>query len=162
MVGIAILASLGVWQLKRLAWKEALIAEVGRARSRALADPPAPEAWAGLKPSDYEYRHVRVSGVYDLKRQALVFRALSSPKGRYGGPGYLVMTPLELANGESVLVNRGFVPVELKSAAEQGPAGETVVTGLLRDSESATCSRRPTIPRAANGSPATSRRSPRR
>jgi surfeit locus 1 family protein len=138
LVGIAILASLGVWQLKRLAWKEALIAEMDARVHAPPSDPPAPEAWPGLKPSDYEYRHVRVSGVYDLKRQALVFRALSSPKGRYGGPGYLVMTPLELANGESVLVNRGFVPVELKSAAEQGPAGETVVTGLLRDSESRT------------------------
>ena len=48
------------------------------------------------------------------------------------------MTPLKLANGESVLVNRGFVPEELKSAAEQGPAGETVVTGLMRASESRT------------------------
>ena len=116
-------SSLGVWQLQRLAWKEALIAAVDARVHAAPVDPPAPEAdGRGLNPSDYEYRHVRVSGVYDLKRQALVFRALPSPRGRYGGPGYLVMTPLKLADGASVLVNRGFVPEEQKAAAEHGPA----------------------------------------
>ena len=35
----------------------------------------------------------------------------------------------------AVIVNRGFVPDELKAAASQGPTGETVVTGLMRASE---------------------------
>ncbi len=138
LIGIAVLVGLGVWQLKRLAWKEALIAEMDARVHAPPSDPPSAATWAGLKPADYEYRHVRVSGVYDLKHQALVFRALSSPKGRYGGPGYLVMTPLRLAGGEVVLVNRGFVPEALKSAAETGPTGETVVAGLLRASEDRT------------------------
>ena len=105
LIGLAVLVGLGVWQLKRLAWKEALIAAV---EARALAPPveiPSAEQWAKLNPRDYEYRHVRVSGVYDYARQAMVFRALASPRGRYGGPGYLVMTPLELADGASVLVD---------------------------------------------------------
>jgi len=38
LAGIAVLISLGVWQLHRLAWKEALIARI-EARGKA---PPAP------------------------------------------------------------------------------------------------------------------------
>ena len=138
LIGLAVLVGLGVWQLKRLAWKEGLIAAV---EARATAPPveiPPPEEWTQLNPRDYEYRHVRLSGVYDYAHQALVFRALSSPRGRYGGPGYLVMTPLQLTGGGSVLVNRGFVPEERKDAANAGSTGPTEVTGLMRASEDRT------------------------
>jgi surfeit locus 1 family protein len=138
LIGLAVLVGLGVWQLKRLAWKEGLIAAV---ESRTTAPPveiPPPEEWVKLNPRDYEYRHVRLSGVYDYAHQALVFRALSSPRGRWGGPGYLVMTPLELSDGASVIVNRGFVPEERKDAANAGSTGPTEVTGLMRASEDRT------------------------
>ena len=97
LIGVAVLVGLGVWQLRRLAWKDALVAAVATRARAAPVDAPAEADWAKLKPADYEYRHVRLVGVYDASRQALVFRALSSPRGRYGGPGYLVMTPLRLA-----------------------------------------------------------------
>ncbi len=135
---MAVLIGLGVWQLQRLAWKEALIAAV---EARAKAPPgeaPASALWAKLVPADYEYLHVRLTGVFDLSRQALVFRAITAPRGRYGGPGYLVMTPLRLPNGADVLVNRGFVPAERVDAAKEGPSGEVVVTGLMRSSEGRT------------------------
>jgi surfeit locus 1 family protein len=140
VVGIAVLMSLGVWQLQRLAWKEGLIAAVESRVHAAPVDLPAEADWPRLNPADYEYRHVRLAGVYDASRQALVFRALGSPRGRYGGPGYLVMTPLRLANGAVVLVNRGFVPQDRKDqAASHGlGAGETLVTGLMRASEERT------------------------
>jgi surfeit locus 1 family protein len=138
LMGLAVLVGLGVWQLKRLAWKEGLIAAVEQRATAAPVELPPPEEWVKLNPRDYEYRHVRLSGVYDYAHQALVFRALSSPRGRYGGPGYLVMTPLELAGGASVLVNRGFVPEERKDAANAGSVGPTEVTGLMRASEDRT------------------------
>jgi surfeit locus 1 family protein len=96
---------------------------------------PAPATWNDLKPAGYEYQHVSISGVYDFTHQELVFRALEAPRGRYGGVGYFVLTPLYLASGESVIVNRGFVPETMKSAAEKGPHGETTVTGLMRGPE---------------------------
>jgi surfeit locus 1 family protein len=138
VVGCAILVSLGVWQLKRLAWKEALIAAVETRVGAAPVEIPTRADWARLDPAEYEYRHVRVSGVYDLGRQVLVFRALSSPRGRWGGPGYLVMTPLELGDGAWVLVNRGFVPEDRKSEASAGPTGTVSVTGLMRATEGRT------------------------
>ena len=134
---LAILIGLGVWQIHRLAWKEALIAAVNE-RVGAPPVPLPPETdWPALKPSDYEYRHVRAHGVYDVTRQALVFRALASSRGRYGGQGYLVMTPLRLADGAEVLVNRGFVPDTAKAAAATG-GGEADVVGLMRSSEERT------------------------
>ena len=138
LIALALLIGLGVWQLKRLAWKEALIAAVEARTTAPPVEIPPPEQWMKLNPRDYEYRHVRLSGVYDYAHQALVFRALSNPRGRYGGPGYLVMTPLELAGGASVIVNRGFVPEERKDAANARSAGPTEVTGLMRASEDRT------------------------
>ena len=132
---LALLVGLGFWQLQRLAWKEALIAEVTARAGSAPSGAPAEAGWGGLKPEDYEYRHVRVTGAYDAAHQALVFRALEKPRGRYGGQGYLVMTPLRLPDGASILVNRGFVPIERKNAAAMAPAGVVDVTGLIRAPE---------------------------
>jgi surfeit locus 1 family protein len=140
LLGVAILLGLGFWQLRRLAWKEGLIAAVATRVHAAPVDLPPEADWPALRPADYEYRHVRLTGVYERGKQALVFRAIGEPRGRYGGPGYLVMAPLRLANGAVVLVNRGFVPQDRKDqAASSGSGGgETVVTGLMRASEGRT------------------------
>jgi surfeit locus 1 family protein len=135
LICAGLLVGLGVWQLKRLAWKEALIAA---AESRAHAAPvaaPSPAQWPALKPAEYEYRRVEVKGAYDYAKLELLFSSLESPRGRYGGVGYYVMTPLKLASGETVIVDRGFVPDELKARADDGPRGEVTVIGLMRASE---------------------------
>jgi surfeit locus 1 family protein len=132
----ALLVGLGVWQLHRLAWKEALIAAVETRAHAAPVDAPLESEWSRLYAADYEYRRVRLTGVLDGGRQVMVFRALSEPRGRYGGPGYLVMTPLKLADGGTVLIDRGFVPEGQRSAAGGGLGnGETTVVGLMRASE---------------------------
>ena len=136
IVCTALLVGLGVWQLHRLAWKEALIAAVETRAHAAPIDAPPESEWPRLDPADYEYRRVRLAGVFDGSRQVMVFRALSEPRGRFGGPGYLVMTPLKLADGATVLIDRGFVPEAQKAAAGDGLAGgETTVIGLMRASE---------------------------
>jgi surfeit locus 1 family protein len=138
LIGLAILIALGVWQLHRLAWKEALIAEIS-ARVGASPVAPPPEAeWPRLNPAEYEYRHVRVAGTFDFAHQALVFRAVENPRGRYGGPGYLVLTPLTLADGAIIIVNRGFIPGDRKDATARGDEAGTrsvEVVGLIRASE---------------------------
>jgi surfeit locus 1 family protein len=133
LAGIAVLISLGTWQLHRLAWKEALIARI-EARSKA---PPAPlppaNAWPALKPADYEYRHVSLRGLFD-GRQALVFRGSGPDAGQ--GPGYLLLAPLILADGSAVIVNRGFVPGSPRDAAAHiPPPAEVTITGLMREPE---------------------------
>jgi len=136
LAGVALLVGLGVWQLKRLAWKEGLIAAAD-ARAHGPPSPaPPPSQWAALKPADYEYRRVEAKGTYDFSDQELLFGSLEEPRGRYGGVGYYVMTPLRLADGAAIIVNRGFVPDTMKADADNGPRGEVDVVGLMRASES--------------------------
>ncbi len=134
-VGCACLIALGVWQLHRLAWKEGLIAEIA---ARAKAPPsalPSPDEWGALRPDAYDYRHVAFDGVFDNRKEALVFR----PSGGAGeGPGYLVLTPLRLASEAFVIVNRGFVPLDRRDPASR-PGGQIEgpvhVAGLMRPPE---------------------------
>ena len=135
LVACALFIALGVWQLHRLAWKEGLIAAADARAHSAPVPLPAPDAWAALNPADYEYRRVETSGVYDLADQELVFTNIEDAHGRYSGVGYYVMTPLKLASGETVIVNRGFVPEAMKAAAANGPQGETRIVALMRASE---------------------------
>lgn len=135
LVAGAILMSLGFWQLRRLAWKEALIAAID-ARADAAPGPLPPESqWSALVPADYDYRHVEARGRFDYGKEALVFRGFG-PHGL--GPGYLVMTPLRLASGAYVIVNRGYVPQERKEPSERSAGqigGEVHITGLMRPPE---------------------------
>jgi len=128
----AFLIGLGVWQLQRLAWKTAILAEIEE-RVDAMPQPVPPQAaWPGLKPDDYEYRHVVVDGIFDHAKEALVFR------GTAAGPGYFVLTPLQLLSGGIVIVNRGFVPTGNAPAATRAAGqipGIVHVTGLMRQPE---------------------------
>lgn len=129
----AFLIGLGVWQLRRLAWKEAIIATI-EARTKAPPRPvPPPSAWPLLQAADYEYRRVTLDGTFENDKETLVFR------GTTDGAGYLVMTPLELREGGgAVLVNRGWVPTELKDPAARKAgelSGPLKVTGLMRQPE---------------------------
>ncbi|HEY1735945.1 MAG TPA: SURF1 family protein [Methylovirgula sp.] len=130
----AILLSLGVWQLHRLAWKEALIAAITARADAPPANLPAQSEWAKLKPMDYDYRHVAVSGHYLYADTVLEF----TPAGPQGvGPGYLLLTPMRLASGGLVIVNRGFAPSDLAlKLRERAETGNIIrVTGLMRPPE---------------------------
>ncbi len=127
-----ILVGLGIWQLDRLAWKDAIVARI-EARTTAAPQPlPPREGWDALKPDDYEYRRVTVAGRFDNAKEAYILRASSD------GPVYHVLTPLALAGGGTVLVDRGSVPAERrdpKTRLEGQPQGEVTVIGLMRPPE---------------------------
>ena len=130
ILGTLLFGGLGIWQIERREWKLDLIARVeARVHARPAPLPPR-SAWAGLEPRDIEYRRVRTTGRFDYERETLV-DALTEL-----GAGSWVITPLSTAGGV-VLVNRGFVPVELKPPAgiAAQPTGQVTVTGLLRPSE---------------------------
>jgi surfeit locus 1 family protein len=134
----AILIGLGLWQLERLHWKEALVAQIdARSTMPPLALPPEAN-WPRLVPEDYDYRHVEVEGTFEHDKEALVFHGPGFSRKGLLSPGYLVLTPLRLASGGVVIVNRGFVPESLKDKStriEGEIAGPVKVTGLMRPPE---------------------------
>ena len=138
LAGIAILIGLGLWQLQRLQWKEALIARV---ESRIHAEPvaaPGPAAWLSFDIDRYDYQPVRVAGRYLHDNEVHVYAVIAEPKGPAGGVGFRVMTPLETTEGWYLIVNRGFVPEAQKDAttrAEGQVSGEVTVVGLVRPAE---------------------------
>nr|WP_210269931.1 SURF1 family protein [Hyphomicrobium methylovorum] len=123
----ALFAGLGVWQVERLHWKTALIANV---EARLSAQPiPAPR-FADWTPDD-AYTRVTVRGVFLHDRETAV-QAVTEL-----GPGWWIITPLRTDAG-IVLINRGFVPQDRKHAADRAnalPLGSVEVQGLLRANE---------------------------
>lgn len=124
--------ALGTWQLERRAWKLDLIERVEQRVHAPAADAPGPGQWPRLSATADEYRHVRLAGTFLHDRETLVQASTEL------GAGFWVLTPLRMADGHVVLVNRGFVPPEARERQARGtgePSGESTVTGLLRMSE---------------------------
>lgn len=120
--------SLGTWQVKRLSWKQDLIARVDERVHAAPVAVPDRARWAQVTAASDEYRHVRVSGtfLYSLTTPVQASTVL--------GPGFWLLTPLRSEDGRIVLINRGFVP-SLPESGQTLADAPAVVTGLLRMSE---------------------------
>jgi len=139
LAALAILLTLGTWQLTRLSWKTGLIAQVEE-RSRATPVPlPGREAWTSMSTERDEYRRVTMTGRFRHEAEAYLFHVAGdsrqADRNRPTGQGYFVLTPLVLADGSSVIVNRGFVPTDRRDPASRrdGLAARLVtVTGLVR------------------------------
>lgn len=128
LLALAILLGLGTWQVKRLYWKEALIADIEERRSASPVPLSDIEAIA-KSGGDIEYRTVSLSGTFDHARERHFFAT------HQGQTGYYIYTPLTLADGRILFVNRGFVPFEMKEPAKRPNgqvAGEVTITGLSR------------------------------
>src|ERR1700760_3278690 len=99
IVLIAMLVSLGFWQLQRAAQKRVLYDEFAAggdaARAIDLQTPRLPR-----------YSHVEATGHYDADRQILIDNMFNAERA-----GYFVITPFALQGGGWTLVNRGWVPL---------------------------------------------------
>lgn len=117
VVGAAILVSLGVWQVQRLAWKEGVLADIeARIGAAPVSVPAVPDIEAD------RYLPVEATGEFG----ADYVRVLVSQ--RRVGAGYRIISPFE-TDGRVFLVDRGVMPV-----AETAPPvleGEVTVTGNL-------------------------------
>ncbi len=128
LLALALLIGLGVWQVERLAWKEALIASISEGLGKAPAPLEQPaDSWKAL--STLEYRPVSVTGHFRHQDE----RHLFATDG--GDFGWHVYTPLETEGGNIVFINRGFVPEALKNPSSRTAGqveGQVTVRGLLR------------------------------
>jgi surfeit locus 1 family protein len=125
---LAILLSLGTWQVQRLHWKEGLLSDIAERR----VAPPVPlstiEAMAASG-GDIEYRNVTTTGRYLNNKERHFFATYD------GASGYYIYTPLQLDDGRYLFVNRGFVPYDAKEPemrVDGQLTGQQTVTGLAR------------------------------
>lgn len=99
LAGVAVLISLGTWQLQRLAWKQAILADIETHIMAAPVDLPAV-----IDPERDRYLPVTVMG--DIAEPTL--RVLVSQKQI--GAGYLLINAMQIGE-RRVMVDRGFLSV---------------------------------------------------
>ena len=128
LLSLAILLTLGTWQVERLHWKEGLLADIAERRAAAPVSLAEIEQRAAAG-DDIEYRRIALSGTFDHTKERHFFATFE------GRTGFYIYTPLMLADDRIIFVNRGFVPYEMKepaTRAEGEVAGEQTITGYAR------------------------------
>lgn len=125
------------WQMARLDEAKANIDRVTRNYDAA----PVPFAQAAPEFSslatDSEWKQVELRGSYDTAQTRVVRNRPNS-----GQPGYEVVVPFRLDAGQTVIVDRGWLPIGNKEAGRPDsipapPSGEATVVVRLRPSEPA-------------------------
>lgn len=120
--------NLGFWQIRRL--EERRLENTVMA-SRLAADPQPIEeliVGAGSDLDSLEFRGATAAGEFAPTEEILVRSQVNQ-----GLAGWHVITPLVLADGRAVLVNRGWVPLEMDAVPVPAdpPAGKVTVTGWV-------------------------------
>lgn len=136
-VGVLVIAvvfvNLGFWQLRRLEVRQQ---ENAVAISRYQSPPEDLDALLAGAGDDFEslrYRRATVSGTYVVDAEVLTRNQVYR-----GEAGFHVVDPLVKPGGGAVLVNRGWVPLELDSPPIQQalpPSGEVSIVGWINPSQ---------------------------
>lgn len=126
LLSTIILLALGTWQIKRLAWKNDLIAT----RDAGFSAPPIQLPATIDHGRQFDYRAVTLKGVFrhDLEQ-------LFGAKARNNVLGYHVLTPFVPTDGPVILVDRGWIPADKSEPASRReglPDGETSLSGIAR------------------------------
>ncbi|WP_169732386.1 SURF1 family protein [Haloglycomyces albus] len=125
VIGIVVCALLSRWQWNRAVDRSEANHRVENTTEVVALDSILPQD--GAPADDDRWKLVEVTGTYAERDMVVRLRSLE------GSQGVEVVTPLELDDGTSVLVNRGFTTDA--DAAPPPPDGEVTVTGRLFESE---------------------------
>lgn len=118
LLGGAILISLGVWQMQRLAWKEGVLAEI----AAHIADAPVALP-ATVDPVADRYMPVTATGRFTGEHADILVSR------KQIGAGVRVVEVFETADGRRVLVDRGFLTDD--DRAKPRESGSATVEGNL-------------------------------
>jgi surfeit locus 1 family protein len=140
IVGMAVLARLGVWQLDRLAQRRAQNAQI----LEQLTAPPLVLTDYAL-PANLEELHdrpARVSGRFDYSQQIVL-----TQQSWNGAPGVHLVTPLVIDGSDvAILVDRGWIPAleaEAESLARYNEPDDGVIGGAIQRSQTLPGNRQP-------------------
>ncbi len=134
-VAAVVMGFLGQWQLDRFHTRS----DINTRIDTATANPPLPFAdvrTAPGQPLPENWIRVTVTGRYDPEHELLA-RARTVGEG----VGFEIITPLVLADGTAVLIDRGWLPAAAGGAAvapeiPPAPSGEVTVVGRVHAPES--------------------------
>lgn len=128
ILGSAVCARLGIWQLDRLEKRRAF-------NEHYLATTALPPLELDSAPqtdlTTMEYRAVTVTGTFDFENQVAL-------RNRYHGSeyGYHLLTPLILSDGTAILVERGWIPAQGNATPadwrKYDQPGQQAISGILR------------------------------
>ena len=129
LVGVAVTARLGVWQLSRAAHKESLQASLDTRGSL----PPVPQTELAHRADEAGAQHHRLTLLSG--RWLTAHTVFLENRQMDGRPGFFVVTPLEIAPGDAVLVQRGWAPRDPQDRTRlpvvPSPAGPVQVWGRI-------------------------------
>ncbi len=142
LIVLAILISLGVWQLQRLAWKTALLEDLAARQAQtpitltpSMLDTTPGAGWAAQGVDAIRFTPVTLSGRYEHHNQ------IGVPVTKEGLAGWRLVTPLRLESVSGppaiVFVDRGFIArtpdtVATPPASPAGLGPRVSVAGLVR------------------------------
>lgn len=129
LIMLALFVSLGVWQLQRRVEKHALIAELTTRLAAPAVPLPAPAQWPALTPAHDEFRRVTFTATYRHLPDAMVYSAGSSVRPDVSEPGTWAFLPAQLASGQTVVVDAGFVPNMMQDRSVESRAVAPLITG---------------------------------
>lgn len=117
IIGFAILAGLGAWQLQRLSTKQD---QIRRMDERRVQSPVSLAEAVDLAETtgDVDYLPIAVRGRFAQDKEILMLTTFE------GSPGWRVITPFVSDKGTVVLVDRGVIPDKLRDALDS-----RIVTG---------------------------------
>jgi surfeit locus 1 family protein len=128
-VMLLILLGLGTWQVRRLAWKEAILAQIAQAE----AAPPVPLPAGPDLSIPAPFKKVAVTGTLMHNLSALYGAEVRDTPA---GPelGALLIQPLQRDGAPPLLVDRGWVPMKPSSAVTQ-PRGAVTIAGYVHQAD---------------------------
>jgi cytochrome oxidase assembly protein ShyY1 len=129
LVMVAAFTGLGIWQLQRRVEKHALIARLNERLAAAPEALPAQAQWNALTAAKDEFRRISFTATYAPLPDAMVYSAGSAVRDDVSGPGTWAFLPARLADGNTIVVNAGFVQNTMQDRAQQDRAVRRLITG---------------------------------
>ncbi|MEH6360945.1 MAG: SURF1 family protein [Amylibacter sp.] len=124
ITGIAILLSLGTWQVKRMAWKNAILSQI---ETQIIAEPVALPANPNTETDNR--LSVRVKALIGFNEAHVLYST------KRGGPGFLVIVPaLTKPANRRILIDMGYINEAQKNTVRT-PQTVTITGNILWPNE---------------------------
>ena len=118
--------SLGSWQLQRLQWKNQLIDQFEARTAAPAVSPPLADSLT----ADSEFTRLALVGEFRHDQEIYL-----TGRTYEGNAGFHVVTPFLLADGRTILINRGWVAESYRDRSTREfslVAGQVTVDAILR------------------------------